>query len=68
MIEKLVWHQKSLVTGMIDYHENRSKAAPNSNFVFEKLRIGKPIGMTGLPIDMTDKSVPKQINRLTDNG
>jgi hypothetical protein len=53
---------------MTDYHENRSKAVPNSNFVFEKSRIGKLIGMTGLPIDMTDKSVPKPINRLTDNG
>jgi hypothetical protein len=53
---------------MTDYHENRSKAAPNSNFVFEKSRIGKPIGMTDLRIDMTDKSVPKPINQLIDNG
>jgi hypothetical protein len=42
----------------------------NLNFEFEKLRIDKPVGMTGLPIGitdlligMTDKSVPKPVDR-----
>jgi hypothetical protein len=35
--------------------------APNSNFAFEKSKTGKPVGMT-------DKLVPKPINRSADNG
>jgi hypothetical protein len=45
--------QKSLATGMTGYCENRSKTALNSYFKFEKSRIIKPVGMTGLPIGMT---------------
>jgi hypothetical protein len=53
---------------MIGYHENRSKTALNSNFVFEKSRIGKPVDMTGLPIGMTGKLVLKPINRSVGNS
>jgi hypothetical protein len=48
---------------MIGYHENRLKTVLNSNFVFEKSRIGKSIGSTGLLIDMTGKSVLKSVGR-----
>jgi hypothetical protein len=43
---------------MIGYYENRSKIILNSNFVFEKSRIGKLVGMTG-------KLLPKPVNRST---
>jgi hypothetical protein len=46
---------------MIGYHENRSKIILNSNFVFEKSRIGKLVGMTG-------KLLPKPVNRSVNNG
>jgi hypothetical protein len=67
-IEKPVWSWKPLTTGMTGYHKNRSKTALNSNFTFNKSRIGKPIDMTGLPIGMTDKPVLKSINRSVGNG
>jgi hypothetical protein len=49
---------------MTGYRENRLKTAPNSNFEFKKSKISKLVGMTGLPIGMTDKPV----NRSVGNG
>jgi hypothetical protein len=39
------------------------KTAPNSNFAFEKLRIDKPVDMTGLLIGMTGTKTDKLVGR-----
>jgi hypothetical protein len=61
-IEKPIWPHKLLATGMTSYRGNRLKTAPNSNFEFEKLKIGKSVGITSLS---TGKPVPKPIDRPT---
>jgi hypothetical protein len=52
-----------LDTGMTDY----VKTGPNSNFEFGKPNIGVMVGITGLPISMTDKLIPKPVNQPTHN-
>jgi hypothetical protein len=62
-IEIPLWGQKPLTTGMTGYRENRSKTAQNSKFEFEKSRIGKPVGMTSLPIGMTGNETGKLVGQ-----
>jgi hypothetical protein len=54
------------VPGMTGYHENQKnqlKFALNLNFTFKKLKIGKPVGMTSLPIGMTGTETGKSVGR-----